>query len=72
MPAPTTTQAGTRTHSPPSSTICSSLRDAVVRGTTATKGRPSSRAKQASGIAVLPDEASITGVPSRSVPLTRP
>mmetsp|Transcript_66984 Transcript_66984/g.195842 ORF Transcript_66984/g.195842 Transcript_66984/m.195842 type:complete len:206 (+) Transcript_66984:856-1473(+) len=62
----------TFTHTPPSRSICSTLSGAVLAATTAVNGRPSSRAKYASEMAVLPELASTSMVPSRMWPLTRP
>lgn len=54
-----------RGHRAPNDSISASFSFEVVAGTTATKGSRSIRAKLASEIAVLPEEASTARIPSR-------
>ena len=63
--------SSTRWHCPPSNSISSIFSGEVLRGMTATNGRPSSRAKYASETAVEPEDASMTVVPSPIQPLHR-
>ncbi len=61
----------TKWQRPPWRSISSTFSALVVRGITAMKDSPSSRAKYASDTAVEPDDASITGVFSTIQPLHR-
>src|SRR3954447_12156561 len=62
-------ESSTRWHRPPWNSISSIFSGDVDAGITATKGKPSSRAKYASDTAVDPDDAPVTVVPPCTQPL---